>query len=121
MADKEKIEQIVKTYCDSVLFKRPEDMVAIFHENAIMSGSMNGQIYISSPDEYVKMIENLEKPLKEMGIPYEVNITDMTISGDAASVVVDEKNLGEENYTTFFHMLKIKGEWKIVSKCYQMY
>ncbi|MEO1055855.1 MAG: nuclear transport factor 2 family protein [Actinomycetota bacterium] len=39
----------------------------------------------------------------------------------AASARVDTDGLAGANYTDFFHLLKVHGEWKIVSKVFHAY
>ncbi len=43
------------------------------------------------------------------------------VVGTAASARVDTDGLAGGNYTDYFHLLKVHGEWKIVSKVFHAY
>ena len=57
-------------------------------------------------------------PPATTGEPHQCTITSIQHAGNAASVEMVEESAFGNDYTNYFHLLKIDGKWQIVSKTY---
>ena len=55
----------------------------------------------------------------ESGAAYSGDITTVEVSGDVAAVTLKEDGYFGDNYTNWFHLARLDGEWKIINKSYQ--
>ena len=110
--DLQLIEKTISHYFDGMLNHNAESFTKAFHATAIMRWNDDAKYTevnaIQALSEYV----NANDPVKT-----KTNITAINIVGDAANVQLE---LEYETFTfvDFMHMMKIEGEWKIVSKTY---
>ena len=51
--------------------------------------------------------------------PYQAEIESIRIEGNVASVIVSETGFrGEGTLVDFFHLIKVEGQWYIISKLF---
>ena len=95
-----------------------ERLKAIFHENALMSGYMMGEYIMGSPVLFFEAVANppAEAPLSPGN--YKAEITNVEVSGPVASVTLKEAGFMGMNFTDYFHLAEVGGEWKIISKTF---
>lgn len=109
--DLQLIEETVNTYFDGMINHKAESFEQAFHPTAIMR--WNGEEYtevnaIKALSDYV----NSNSTVKT-----KTSIVAINVVGDAANAHLE---LEYETFVfiDFMHLMKIKGEWKIVSKTY---
>ncbi len=91
---------------------------AIFHEQALMSGYMMGEYLMGSPEPFFQSIENPPPEAPPTTGNYKGEITSVEVSGAVASVTLKETGFMGMNFTDFFHLAKVDGNWLIISKTF---
>jgi hypothetical protein len=88
-----------------------------FHPKAMMYGASDGNITIVEIEGLYSFVAS-NKPLSETGEPHQCFISSIQYAGNAASVEMIEESGYGNDYTNYFQLLKIDGQWVIVSKLY---
>ena len=89
---------------------------SIFHPDALMNGYFNGHLGIGSPEPFFAEVSNLQG--SEPGENYQGEIESIEVIGDVATARLVETDFLGSDFVDFFHLIRIEGEWKIVSKTY---
>ncbi len=113
-AAKKAIEEVVGKYIEGGRAADSSIMKPAFHENAQMSGPAEDGAF-SGPIQALYDFVDSNGPATDL----DMRIVSITISDErAASVVLQPDPWHGKNYTDHFHLLKIDGSWKIMSKIY---
>lgn len=88
----------------------------VFHSDARMSGYLDDEFITGTPELFFQSLEN-ETPSGEAG-GYSAEITSIEVAGKVAAVTLKETGFIGRNFTDLFHLAKIDGEWKIISKTF---
>ncbi len=108
------IEEVVGKYIEAGQTADSSIMKPVFHENAQMSGPAEEGAF-SGPIQALYDFVDSNGPATDL----EMRIVTITISDErAASVVLHADHWHGKNFTDHFHLLKIDGTWKILSKIY---
>ncbi len=111
---KKAIEEVVGKYIEGGRAADSSIMKPAFHENAQMSGPAEDGAF-SGPIQALYDFVDSNGPATDL----DVRIVSITISDErAASVVLHADHWHGKNFTDHFHLLKIAGTWKILSKIY---
>lgn len=111
------VEAVVARYIDGATQGNVEELRSIFHPQAAMFGYIQGDLLAGGVEPYFDAVANTPAPASS-GEPYSAEITEMHVDGTAASATISEKSYLGMQFTTFFHLLQIDGDWKIVSKTF---
>ncbi|WP_353988620.1 nuclear transport factor 2 family protein [Ruicaihuangia caeni] len=96
------------TQADSAL------MQPAFSEHAIMYSAKDGELAGGPIARLFDTVDN-----RFVASPDALAaVTSVDIVGNAASVRLDIDGLSGSRFTDFFHLLKVEGEWKIISKIF---
>jgi len=113
-------ESIVKTlnkYAEGSAAGKSEIMKPAFHLNATMYG------YLGDAGLIEGSIQNLYDFIDSNGpspnLKSKIDI--LHVDGTAATTRVMVEDLYGSNFTDFHHLLKINGEWKIISKIFHQH
>ena len=88
-----------------------------FHPQAMMYGSSGDQTIVAPIEGLYAFVEANEPPAKS-GEPHQCFISSIQYSGGAANVeMIQEAGYGHD-YTNYFQLVKVEGQWLIVSKTY---
>ena len=113
-AAKKAIEEVVGKYIEGGRAADSSIMKPAFHENAQMSGPAEDGAF-SGPIQALYDFVDSNGPATDL----DMRIVSITISDErAASVVLHADPWHGKNFTDHFHLLKIDGTWKIMSKIY---
>ncbi len=113
-AAKKAIEEVVGKYIEGGRAADSSIMKPAFHENAQMSGPAEDGAF-SGPIQALYDFVDSNGPATDL----DMRIVSITISDErAASVVLHADRWHGKNFTDHFHLLKIAGTWKILSKIY---
>ena len=113
-AAKKAIEEAIGKYIEGGRAADTSIMKPVFHENAQMSGPEEDRAF-SGPIQALYDYVDSNGPAPDL----EMRIVSITISDErAASVVLHSDHWHGKNFTDHFHLLKIDGTWKILSKIY---
>ena len=108
------IEEAIGKYIEGGRAADSSIMKPVFHENAQMSGPA-GDGAFSGPIQALYDYVDGNGPAPDL----EMRIVNITVSDErAASVVLHADHWHGKNFTDHFHLLKIDGTWKILSKIY---
>ena len=113
----EQARAVIQEYADACNAGSVERLRAIFHDDALMSGYMMGKYLMGSPEPFFQAVEN-PPPGVQPGGDYQAEITHVEVSDPVASVTLKETGFMGVNFTDYFHLAKVSGEWKIISKTF---
>ena len=107
------IEQYINSYINADL----PALQDVFAPDAIMNGYVAGRLVEGTPEPFFQQVA-ANPPLKSSGHPLEYQIEHISVTGNAAAVLLREVGFGQFNFTDYMHLLKRNGEWKIISKTF---
>jgi len=105
------IEKTINFYFDGMTTHNAASFEKAFHTTATMKW-MEGKYEEVNAIEALSAYVNSNDPIKT-----KTSITSINIAGDAANAQL-ELEYDTFSYIDFMHLLKMDGEWKIVSKTY---
>lgn len=113
----ESIRATVDLYTEGFHTGNTDLMKKAFHPKAMMFGTSPGHVTIVEIEGLYSYIAS-KKPLSETGEAHYAVITDIRYAGHAATVEMVETAAHGTDYTNYFQLLKIEGQWLIVSKTF---
>jgi hypothetical protein len=115
--DLQAIKDAVQLYIDGIHDGDAGLLKKAFHPQAMMYGTSGENVTVTPIDGLYAFV-NANVPPARSGDPHQCSIVSVRISGNTAAVEMTEDQTYSHNYVNYFHLLKIDGEWKIVSKSY---
>ncbi len=114
--DASQIERVVQTYIEGGRTGSIDTLRPIFHELATICG------YVG-PDLFAGPIQMFYDWHAENGPAAELEVGQIQIEheGSAASVRVELDNWTGHRFTDFFTLVKIEGQWQIMSKVFYLH
>ena len=119
MSDKKKIEALVQKYFDSMYESSAEKVREAFHENAWITGYLEGKLMEMNVGEFADFVSSQEPSPKKKGDQIVLEIKSCEIVGSTAAVKVRDGYLGMIFLDTL-SLLKVEEEWKIYSKLFHV-
>ena len=89
---------------------------SIFHPDALMSGYFEGQLGVGSPEPFFAEVAAMEEGIPPEG--YMGEIESIEVIGDVATARLVETDFLGSDFVDFFHLIRVEGQWKIISKTY---
>jgi hypothetical protein len=89
---------------------------SIFHPQAVMNGYFQGRLGLGSPEPFISLVENLDK--SDAKSEYKAEIESIDVVGEVATAKLLEHDFMGSGFVDFFQLIRIDGEWKIISKTY---
>jgi hypothetical protein len=115
--DREAIAAAVQKYLDGVAQDDPELVASAFHPEATMSGHFNGEFAVlPNAGKFIAEYMKSSPPIAESSPDLATSIDSIEQAGTMAQATISEKGLEGANFTTYFHLHKIDGEWTIAAK-----
>ncbi len=111
------VRRVLEQYFEASYTANVPLLKTLFHPDALMSGYYDGELGIGTPEPYYEDLMAATSS-KDAGEQYEAEIAFIHIAGAIASAGIVEDNLLGLNYVNHYHLLKIEGEWRIISKIY---
>lgn len=110
----EKIKEVIEIYAKGSREGDVDLLKTVFAKNAIMSGNLKTvQLVASSPEIFFNDING------KKSVDYTHRISGISKSDNVAIASLEEKGLGGKSFVNHFHLIKIDGQWKIVSKLFE--
>ena len=111
------VRAVMQTYIDASANPDEKAMRAIFHPDALMSGSVaGGPMRIGKPEGFFTSLGKAAAAPKQ---PYgAASVTHITVAGDVATGTIEEANFRGNKYTDLFQLVRHDGKWLIISKIY---
>lgn len=112
------VKQVMQNYMDGSFNADIEKLKSAFHANAVMNGYLGPECVMATPAAFIDDIASAPS-MASQGDAYHAEIESIRIEGNVASVVVSETGFrGSATLVDFFHLIKVDGEWKIISKLF---
>jgi hypothetical protein len=111
------ITQVINKYAEGCQTGDIALLREAFHPQAMMYGSSGEQTIVAPIEGLYAFVEANEPPAKT-GEPHQCFISSIQYNGNAASVeMIQESGFGHD-YTNYFQLVRVDGQWVIVSKTY---
>ncbi len=118
MDDKQKIEQGVQLYFDSMYESSADKVHQAFYENAMITGYLETGLAEMTVDQFAKFVAGQPSP-KENGEEILLEIVSCEIAGETACVRVRDGYIGHVFLDTL-SFLKKDDEWRIYNKLFHV-
>lgn len=116
MSETAAVRAVIEEYVAACRVRSVDRIKAIFHPDALMSGYLMEQRMLGTTQPFHEAL--VHGPADAPGARYEAQITSVDVAGRIASVTLKEQGFLGLNFTDYFHLLQIEGQWKIVSKTF---
>jgi hypothetical protein len=110
------IARTIEHYVDGGRSGRGEDMKAAFHPDATIFGYVGPDLF-AGPIQQLFDWNDQNGPAPEL----EARIGSVDVTGTVATVRLELDNWTGHRFTDMFTLLKIDGEWKIISKVFYLH
>jgi hypothetical protein len=117
IAELEAIRRTVNKYGDGITNGDIALLRSAFHPKAMMYGNSGDSTMIVEIEGLFAYVAAQEAPATT-GEQHHCQISKIDVAGHVASVEVVQENCYGVNYINYFQLLKIEGQWLIVSKAY---
>ena len=118
--DESDIVAVIEGYIEGYVNADLPALRAAFASDAVMNGYVGDRLVAGTPEPFFRQVGS-NPPLKSSGSRLDYHIEHLSITNNAASVVLRETGFGERNFTDYMHLLKRDGVWTIVSKTFSTY
>lgn len=115
-ADHDQISAVFQKYIDGARSGQSETMRPAFHDDATIFGYVGGRVW-GGPIQKFFDFQDKNGAAKE--IQFRVVSVDIVKSVAMARLEID--NWTGHKYADLFTLLKVDGEWKIISKVFHLY
>jgi len=116
-AELEAITNTIDLYIEGLHSGNTETLKKAFHPEAMMYGASPKSVTIVKIEGLYDFITANEPPSRT-GEPHRCFVTAIRYDGFAATVEMIEESAYGSDYTNYFQLLKIDGQWLIVSKTF---
>jgi len=108
------VVEVLNKYSEGGVKAKSEIMKPAFSDKATMFAVDSGKLVGGGIEGLFEAFDTQFKPSPDARSA----VVSIDIVGTTASARVDTDNLSGFRFTDFFHLLKVEGEWTIVSKIY---
>jgi hypothetical protein len=113
------VRAVMERYIEAVFKADVDTLRGLFHPVAVMSGYLGDKLLAGSPEPFLTDVGG-RPSMEASGAPYTADILDIHASSLTAGLRLEETGFfGQFSFVNYFHLLKVDGEWKIISKTFQ--
>ena len=116
VADRQAIERVIQQYISGGISGRGDDMKSAFHKDATIFGYL-GPEFIGGPIQ--GLFDWVDQNPPAAGLQGAIAAIDIGETVALARLELD--NWGGHRFTDMFTLLKVDGEWKIISKVFHLH
>jgi hypothetical protein len=116
MSDPAAVRAVIEEYVAACRVRSVDRLKAIFHPDALMSGFLMDQRLLGSTQPFYDALQHA--PADPPGSRYDVEITSVNVTGRIASATLQERGFLGLDFTDYFHLVEVDGQWQIVSKTF---
>ena len=116
VSDYDLIAKAVQHYIDGARSGKGDDMKPAFHKDATIFGYAGADLF-GGPIQLLFDWSTGSGPAKEL----KARIANIDLVDTVATVRLELDNLAGSRYTDLFTMLKVDGQWKIMSKVFHLH
>ena len=113
------IKKCVERYYHSLYTSHPDEVRAVFHENAKITGYLPDGLHEMDVEEFAGFVASQQPSPEESKAEQMLEILSCDIAGQTACVRLRESYLGMIFIDTF-GMLEVEGQWKIYNKLFHV-
>jgi hypothetical protein len=114
----EAVRKVIENYQEGTYKADIEKLKSVFHEKAVMNGYIGPDLLMGDPAPFIDDIASAPS-MESNGDSYQGEIESIHIEGNVATVVFSETGFrGEASLVDFFHLIKVEGNWYIISKTF---
>lgn len=117
MSDDEAIRAVIRKYYEGARDGNLALVQSVFHPKALMSGYLQGQLLVGTPEPFFEAVRTAPAPAKS-GEPYRFEIVRLDLAGPIAAVTIEEGPYLGMQFTEFMHLIEADDRWQIVSKTF---
>jgi hypothetical protein len=110
------IAKTLQHYIDGARSGKGDDMKPAFHKDATIFGYAGADLF-SGPIQQLFDWSDGNGPAAEL----QARVASIDLVGTVAIVRLELTNLNSARYTDMFTLLKVDGEWKIISKVFHLH
>ncbi len=110
------IAEAVQHYIDGAKSGKGDDMKPAFHKDATIFGYAGADLF-GGPIQQLFDWSDENGPATEL----QARIASIDVAKTVATVRLELTNLNGARYTDMFTLLKVDGEWKIMSKVFHLH
>ena len=110
------IAKTLQHYIDGTRSGNGDDMKPAFHKDATIFGYAGADLFGGPIRQLFDWIDQ-NGPAAEL----QTRVASIDLAGTAAIVRLELTNLNGARYTDMFTLLKVDGEWKIISKVFHLH
>jgi hypothetical protein len=110
------IAKTLQHYIDGARSGKGDDMKPAFHQDATIFGYAGADLF-SGPIQQLFDWSDENGPAAEL----QARVASIDLVGTVAIVRLELTNLNSARYTDMFTLLKVDGEWKIISKVFHLH
>lgn len=110
------ITAALQPYIDGIRTGRGSAMRPTFHDDATIYGYVGSDLF-GGPIQGLYDWNDQSGPARDV----QVRASAINVVGACANVRLDEDNWTGHRFTGFFNLLKLAGEWKVVSKVFYLH
>ena len=114
--DQDAIEACIQKYIDGIAQHNSELVAEAFHPQGIMSSHRGSDFGIVPAAETIVNYMKTITPISESSPDFAGRIISVDQKETMATAIIAEDALEGLNFTTYFHLHKVDGEWLITSK-----
>lgn len=114
----QEISRLVQTYFDGLYECDTEKLATIFHPSSRLFANMNGEFVDWPREEWFEIVRKRVPPASK-GEARHDRIVSIDMSDDNTAVVTCECAIHPRYFTDFLSLIKVDGEWTIVSKSFR--
>ncbi len=118
MDEKNEIIEVVEKYIESAHLSDGKLVRDIFHEDAKVTGHINGKLLRQSKEDWAKFVENLQPSPKESGKEKHFDVHLVDAGSETAVAKVKSSYIGFIFVDTL-SFIKIDGKWFIYNKIFE--
>ncbi len=111
----EEVRAAVQKYVDGCVAADAEMVRDAFDENAIMWGYLGPEYSTMSGASFATEVVGTAEP---SGPEYSFDIHSISVQGEVATAVLDEKGFLGADFRNFFGLIRRDGVWRITSKVF---
>ena len=110
------IAKAIQPYIDGMKSGKGDDMKPAFHNDATIYGYAGADLF-GGPIQQLFDWSDQSGPAAEL----QVRIARIDVAETVATVRLELTNLNGARYTNMFTLLKVDGDWKIISKVFHLH
>ena len=116
MDEKEQIIKTLQHYINGAKSGKGDDMKPAFHDDATIFGYIGSDLF-SGPIQKLYEWNDKNGPATEISSEFK----SIDVVESIATVCLESKNWTGYNFTDFFTLLKVSGQWKIIKKVFHLH